>query len=156
MARLTLSSTIKLSSGYEIPALGLGVYQNHSCIPAVEAALKHGYRFVSLSFTSTQQFILINSYCVAKDISTPRKCIGTKLMLEKLSSSVVWRERISSWVSAVIVSEGILFLWIDSNAARICFFYLLLFSWARLCWYEIYAAGYLPFAEALNLSRLSA
>lgn len=51
MARLTLSSTIKLSSGFEIPTLGLGVYQNHSCIPAVEAALKHGYRFVSSSFT---------------------------------------------------------------------------------------------------------
>lgn len=46
MARLTLSSTAKLSSGYDLPILGLGVYQNHSCIPAVEAALKHGYRSV--------------------------------------------------------------------------------------------------------------
>lgn len=48
MERLTLSSTIRLSSGYNVPILGLGVYQNHSCIPAVEAALNHGYRSVEL------------------------------------------------------------------------------------------------------------
>lgn len=64
MARLTLSSTIKLSSGYEIPALGLGVYQNHSCIPAVEAALKHGYRCVLIFYlqatTHAHKLILLH------------------------------------------------------------------------------------------------
>jgi len=42
----TISSTIKLPSGYELPRLGLGVYKNDDCIPAVEAALKCGYRHI--------------------------------------------------------------------------------------------------------------
>ena len=46
MAKLALSTTVKLSSGYDIPVIGLGVYKNSSCIPACEAALKHGYRSV--------------------------------------------------------------------------------------------------------------
>ena len=29
-----------------MPLLGLGVYQNNDCFPAVLAALKHGYRHV--------------------------------------------------------------------------------------------------------------
>jgi len=29
-----------------MPLLGLGVYQNNNCIPACEAALKHGYRHI--------------------------------------------------------------------------------------------------------------
>ncbi|PAV17984.1 Aldo keto reductase [Pyrrhoderma noxium] len=44
--KLALQSKVKLSSGYEMPVLGLGVYQNHSCIPACAAALKHGYRHI--------------------------------------------------------------------------------------------------------------
>ena len=43
--KLALQSKVKLSSGYEMPVLGLGVYQNHSCIPACAAALKYGYRY---------------------------------------------------------------------------------------------------------------
>ncbi|KAH0586647.1 hypothetical protein H2248_007863 [Termitomyces sp. 'cryptogamus'] len=46
MAPLTISSTLKLSSGQHIPLLGLGVYQNDDCVPAVEAALKAGYRHI--------------------------------------------------------------------------------------------------------------
>ncbi|PCH34577.1 Aldo/keto reductase [Wolfiporia cocos MD-104 SS10] len=43
---LSLRSTVRLSSGYDMPLLGLGVYQNNDCIPACIAALKHGYRHI--------------------------------------------------------------------------------------------------------------
>ncbi|KAF9482344.1 Aldo/keto reductase [Pholiota conissans] len=43
---LSISSTVKLSSGYEMPMLGVGVYLNEDPIPACEAALKHGYRHI--------------------------------------------------------------------------------------------------------------
>ncbi|KAI0697744.1 Aldo/keto reductase [Cerioporus squamosus] len=43
---LTINSTVKLSSGYELPRLGLGVYQNDDCKPACLAALKHGYKHI--------------------------------------------------------------------------------------------------------------
>jgi len=43
MENLSITSTAKLLSGYDIPLLGLGVYQNDECKPACEAALKHGY-----------------------------------------------------------------------------------------------------------------
>jgi len=43
---LALSSTVKLSSGYEMPLLGLGVYKNNDAMPACLAALKHGYRHI--------------------------------------------------------------------------------------------------------------
>ncbi|KAI0633831.1 Aldo/keto reductase [Trametes polyzona] len=48
MSRLTftISSSVKLSSGYDIPVVGLGVYQNSDCSPACIAALKHGYRHI--------------------------------------------------------------------------------------------------------------
>ncbi|KAI0766859.1 Aldo/keto reductase [Trametes elegans] len=46
MAKLSLTSTVKLSSGYELPRVGLGVYQNDDCSPACLAALKHGYRHI--------------------------------------------------------------------------------------------------------------
>lgn len=62
---LSLTSTVKLTSGkrpgdqwlyrivhsvyagYELPLLGLGVYQNNECKPACLAASKHGYTYVS-------------------------------------------------------------------------------------------------------------
>ena len=31
-------------TGYELPRIGLGVYQNNECKPACLAALKHGYK----------------------------------------------------------------------------------------------------------------
>ncbi|KAH9851349.1 Aldo/keto reductase [Lenzites betulinus] len=43
---LTIHSTVKLSSGYDLPVVGLGVYQNDDCSPACLAALKHGYRHI--------------------------------------------------------------------------------------------------------------
>ncbi|TFK79654.1 Aldo/keto reductase [Polyporus arcularius HHB13444] len=43
---LTINSAVKLSSGYELPRLGLGVYLNDDCKPACVAALKHGYRHI--------------------------------------------------------------------------------------------------------------
>ncbi|KLO13400.1 Aldo/keto reductase [Schizopora paradoxa] len=46
MSRFSLSSTVKLSSGYDMPIIGLGVYQNFDCVPACEAALKHGYKMI--------------------------------------------------------------------------------------------------------------
>ncbi|KAI8975823.1 Aldo/keto reductase [Trametes punicea] len=46
MPKLSLTSTVKLSSGYELPVIGLGVYQNDDCKPACLAALKHGYRHI--------------------------------------------------------------------------------------------------------------
>lgn len=43
-ATLSISSVARLRSGYPTPLLGLGVYKNTDCKPAVLAALKHGYR----------------------------------------------------------------------------------------------------------------
>ncbi|KAI0633832.1 Aldo/keto reductase [Trametes polyzona] len=40
------SSTVRLSSGYEMPVLGLGVFENDECAPACLAALKYGYRHI--------------------------------------------------------------------------------------------------------------
>ncbi|KAH6914352.1 Aldo/keto reductase [Coprinopsis sp. MPI-PUGE-AT-0042] len=41
---LKFSSTVKLSSGYHIPRLGLGVYQNYTTKESVLEAIKVGYR----------------------------------------------------------------------------------------------------------------
>ncbi|KAF5370990.1 hypothetical protein D9615_010004 [Tricholomella constricta] len=41
---LTISSAVKLSSGYDLPILGLSVYLNDDCATACEAALECGYR----------------------------------------------------------------------------------------------------------------
>ncbi|KAJ3503378.1 hypothetical protein NMY22_g18267 [Coprinellus aureogranulatus] len=46
MSNLTLNSTVKLSSGYDLPLLGFGVYQNDDATPGVLEALKAGYRHV--------------------------------------------------------------------------------------------------------------
>ncbi|KZT64083.1 Aldo/keto reductase [Daedalea quercina L-15889] len=43
---LNLETTVKLQSGYTMPLLGLGVYENDDCVPACLAALKHGYRHI--------------------------------------------------------------------------------------------------------------
>ncbi|PIL33887.1 hypothetical protein GSI_03593 [Ganoderma sinense ZZ0214-1] len=43
---LSIASTLRLSSGYDMPVLGLGVFQNYDCVPACLAALKHGYRHI--------------------------------------------------------------------------------------------------------------
>ncbi|EIW51597.1 Aldo/keto reductase [Trametes versicolor FP-101664 SS1] len=42
-AQLSIKSSTRLSSGYDLPLLGLGVYQNDDAKPASLAALKHGY-----------------------------------------------------------------------------------------------------------------
>ncbi|KAI0694519.1 Aldo/keto reductase [Cytidiella melzeri] len=42
----TIASTAKLPSGHSIPRLGLGVYRNNDAVPAIIAALKHGYRHI--------------------------------------------------------------------------------------------------------------
>ncbi|KAL5483650.1 hypothetical protein ACEPAI_8883 [Sanghuangporus weigelae] len=42
----TLQTTVKLNSGYGMPIIGLGVFENDHCIPACNAALKHGYRHI--------------------------------------------------------------------------------------------------------------
>ncbi|KZT35834.1 Aldo/keto reductase [Sistotremastrum suecicum HHB10207 ss-3] len=44
---LTLQSTVRLNSGYELPLLGFGVFQNvEACTPATLAALAAGYRHI--------------------------------------------------------------------------------------------------------------
>jgi len=44
--KLALTSTIKLSSGYTMPLLGFGVFQNQEAKPSVLEAFKAGYRHV--------------------------------------------------------------------------------------------------------------
>ncbi|CAK5265792.1 unnamed protein product [Mycena citricolor] len=46
MASLTLSSTVRLNSGYSMPLLGFGVYQNQNARPSVLEAFKAGYRHI--------------------------------------------------------------------------------------------------------------
>ncbi|CAL1708089.1 unnamed protein product [Somion occarium] len=46
MANLKLQSTIRLSSGYLMPLLGFGVYQNYTTRESVLEAFKAGYRHV--------------------------------------------------------------------------------------------------------------
>ncbi|KAL1717414.1 NADP-dependent oxidoreductase domain-containing protein [Schizophyllum commune] len=43
---LSISSTVKLSTGYTMPLLGFGVYQNYNAKPSVLEALKAGYRHI--------------------------------------------------------------------------------------------------------------
>ncbi|OCH87021.1 Aldo/keto reductase [Obba rivulosa] len=43
---LQIATSVSLSSGYEMPLLGLGVFRNYDCFPACLAALKHGYRHI--------------------------------------------------------------------------------------------------------------
>ncbi|EMD35717.1 hypothetical protein CERSUDRAFT_84824 [Gelatoporia subvermispora B] len=43
---LDIATSVRLSSGFNMPLLGLGVFRNNDCIPACLAALKHGYRHI--------------------------------------------------------------------------------------------------------------
>jgi diketogulonate reductase-like aldo/keto reductase len=43
---LAIASTLRLSSGYTVPLLGFGVYQNYDAKPSVLEAFKAGYRHV--------------------------------------------------------------------------------------------------------------
>jgi hypothetical protein len=45
-AKLTIHSTVTLSTGYKMPLLGFGVFQNKDATPSVIEALKAGYRYV--------------------------------------------------------------------------------------------------------------
>ncbi|KAI0342699.1 Aldo/keto reductase [Trametopsis cervina] len=44
--KLTISSTIRLTSGYSLPIIGLGVYQNPKCFDSCITAFREGYRHV--------------------------------------------------------------------------------------------------------------
>ncbi|KAJ7211691.1 Aldo/keto reductase [Mycena pura] len=46
MAALTIKSTVRLSSGFQMPLLGFGVYQNHDAKPSCLEALMAGYRHI--------------------------------------------------------------------------------------------------------------
>ncbi|KAG8927183.1 hypothetical protein FRC03_003548 [Tulasnella sp. 419] len=46
MAKLAISSTVMLTSGHTMPALGLGVFQNHDCADAIKTAVDAGYRHI--------------------------------------------------------------------------------------------------------------
>ena len=41
---VTRAATHRGHTGYDMPLLGLGVFQNDDCVPACLAALKYGYR----------------------------------------------------------------------------------------------------------------
>ncbi|KAI5117837.1 hypothetical protein M0805_005166 [Coniferiporia weirii] len=43
---LTPKSSVRMLSGHLMPIIGLGVFENDSCLPACEAALKCGYRHI--------------------------------------------------------------------------------------------------------------
>lgn len=45
--QLTLATKVKLLSGYDMPILGLGVFENDDCRPACLAALECGYRWAA-------------------------------------------------------------------------------------------------------------
>ncbi|TFY75922.1 hypothetical protein EWM64_g8090 [Hericium alpestre] len=49
MSQLTLQSTAKLSSGYEIPLLGYGVALNRNGVETVADAIKVGYRHIDVA-----------------------------------------------------------------------------------------------------------
>jgi len=42
--KLTIHSTVTLSTGYKMPLLGFGVYQNQDAKPSVIEAFRAGYR----------------------------------------------------------------------------------------------------------------
>jgi len=46
MSTLSIASSVKLSSGYKMPILGLGVYLNEDSYTASKFALQHGYRLI--------------------------------------------------------------------------------------------------------------
>jgi len=46
MSKLTINSTIRLSTGFAMPILGFGVFQNHDAKPSCLEAFKAGYRHV--------------------------------------------------------------------------------------------------------------
>jgi len=46
MAAVSINSTIRLSSGYNIPILGLGVYQNYTTRESVLESFRAGYRHI--------------------------------------------------------------------------------------------------------------
>ncbi|OCH95439.1 Aldo/keto reductase [Obba rivulosa] len=43
---LSITSSVRLLSGHDMPFLGLGVFENDECRPACLAALRHGYRHI--------------------------------------------------------------------------------------------------------------
>lgn len=48
---LSLSSTRALSTGFSMPLLGFGVYQNYTTLSSVLEAFKAGYRYLDLLLT---------------------------------------------------------------------------------------------------------
>jgi len=51
VSKLTLTSTVKLSSGHTMPMLGFGVFQSDITKAAVSEAFKAGYRHVFLKYS---------------------------------------------------------------------------------------------------------
>ena len=48
ITKLTLSSAIRLASGYPMPRLGFGVYRCYDTKTSVLEALKAGYRLIDI------------------------------------------------------------------------------------------------------------
>lgn len=68
-----------------MPLLGLGVYLNKDCIPACEAALKHGYRYYRVHELERGSNIRNNHI----GTSTALKCMATKKKSELLFAILV-------------------------------------------------------------------
>jgi len=53
--KLAIYSTVTLSTGYKMPLLGFGVYQNKDATPSVIEAFRAGYRYM-LTFSTCSFF----------------------------------------------------------------------------------------------------
>ncbi|KAL0950132.1 hypothetical protein HGRIS_010128 [Hohenbuehelia grisea] len=99
MANLTLHSVVKLSSGYTMPLLGFGVYQNYTAKDSCLEAFKAGYRHVDSAQVYRNEAdvgaavresglpreeLFITTKCVSKTHGYESTLAGVDVSLEKL------------------------------------------------------------------------
>jgi len=95
MARFALTTTVKLTSGYQMPIIGLGVYQNYSCIPACEAALKHGYRHIDTA----------QVYRNEKDVGVAVRDSGVPREEIFVTTKIIQNQKMEAYASALQTVE---------------------------------------------------
>ena len=83
-------------TGYELPRIGLGVYQNNECKPACLAALKHGYKCAYTLFPSASSVGTgsINVFGRRRHIDSARMYRNEAKVGEALRESGVSRDQI--------------------------------------------------------------
>ncbi|KAF4621156.1 hypothetical protein D9613_000466 [Agrocybe pediades] len=96
---LTLSSTVRLSSGYDMPRLGFGVFQNHNTTPTTLIAFQAGYRHVDSAQVYRNEAdvgeavrqsgldrgeVFITTKCVSKTHGYERTLKGVEESLERM------------------------------------------------------------------------